>query len=224
MRKLLMVFAACLVAGPLSAATVVLKGGKQLQVDSFHQDGNLLVVQYEGGRLVSYPLVAVDLDAMGLSTQPAVVAPDLEPEVPHSPFFGAQAPPGKSAVVMTDEDVMHVPDEEGEWGAQEQQGTPAAGQVVISGYQKHLLEDGTWEINASVLNQGAVQVSNIVATMNLMDSAGQLLGTGSGTFEGSLDPGQQGVELTSRAQRDFFDGPVDGQTLPVRSVRGHGIV
>ncbi len=201
MKKLLLVVATLAVALGADAATIVLKGGKRLDVAGFQRQGNYFVVKYANGRVESYPVAAVDLDATRAAGEaPAAPAPPrvAAPVGPHSPFYGAQSTPGKPAVVVTDDDVQHVvPPDEAESGAEKPaQRGPAEGQVVLLDYSKQKVDDGTWEITATVINSGGAPVSGITADVRLLDANGATLGTGTGTMAGTLAPTQQGAVTT----------------------------
>lgn len=204
MKKLLLVVATVALALGADAATVVLKGGKRLDVAGFQRQGNYVVVKHLNGRVESYPVVAVDLDATKAANEapaPATSAPApvAAPVGPHSPFFGAQSHPGKPVVVVTDDDVQHVvpPDEGDATGAAKpaQRGSPE-GQVVLVDYSKLKAEDGTWEITATVINSGASPVTGVSADVRLLDAQGAMVGSGTGSMTGTLAPTQQGAVTT----------------------------
>jgi hypothetical protein len=197
-RKLAILVAALLVATLAQGAAVVLKGGKRLAAASFQQQGNLLVVRYADGRIESYPLVAVDMEATRVAnTAPAAAAPEVEPEGPHSPFFGAQASAGTARMVLTDEDVLHIrAPEEGEGEGGEAKAEEPAGQVIITGYTKKRLEDGSCEIVATVLNRSKDPVSGVTVDMRLLNADGDQVGSGTGGFQGTLAAGEQGLITT----------------------------
>jgi hypothetical protein len=108
-KRLFMLVLALLVAGEAWAATVVLTGGKRIDVASYTVSGSYVTVQYANGRRESYPLSVVDLpatrDASGAKPSAAATP---EPSGPHSPFLGARSSTGAGAVVVTDADVKHV--------------------------------------------------------------------------------------------------------------------
>ncbi len=87
MRTVLLMVAGMVAAANASAATVVLKGGKQLEVASLQRQGNYFVVKQASGRVESYPVAAVDLDDCRIVTaavaarwpMPAALAARLRP-------------------------------------------------------------------------------------------------------------------------------------------------
>jgi hypothetical protein len=193
--------AGLLAATGADAATVVLKGGRQLDVASVRRQGNNFVVTHANGRVEAYPAAAVDLEATRIANEVPAPPPSPAPALgPHSPFFGAQASPGKPVIVVTDDDVQHVvpPDEdEAAWTVKPQSQAPAEGQVTLIDYGKQRLEDGSWEISATVINSGRSPVAGISADVRLMDAEGKVIGSGTGTMEGTLAPTQQGA-VTAR--------------------------
>ncbi len=176
------------------AATVVLKGGKELEVASYTQRGNYVLVRYADGRAESYPLAAVDLAATRAANQvPEAVPAPARPTGPHSPFAEAVAPAGEAAMRVSDEDVQHLaPKEEGEEGGEEG-GAAAGGQVVLLGYDKRLVGEDQWAISATISNTGSQPVQNIVANIKFLDEKGALVGSGTASFPGKLEAGQQGM-------------------------------
>jgi hypothetical protein len=184
-----------MVAGQAWAATVVLTGGKRIDVASYTVSGSYVTVQYANGRRESYPLSAVDLsatrDASGAKPS-AAAAP--EPSGPHSPFLGARSSTGAGAVVVTDADVKHVEGPEAEEEKKKEEGEPEAGsQVVLVSYEKKKVSEGEWEILATVANQGRTAVQGVTAVMRVLDDKGKAVATGSGSLSGKLDPGKQGT-------------------------------
>jgi hypothetical protein len=202
-KRLLLIVVAVAVAFGAEAATVVLKGGKKLDVSSFKRQGNYLVVKLPDGRTESYPMAAVDLDATQAANETATghaPAPTAPPSGPHSPFFGAQSNPGKPVVVVTDNDVQHVtaPDE-AEPGAKPKavQGATSEGEVVLVDYTRNKVDDGDWEVTATVVNKGGSPVTGVSGDVRLLDAKGASIGTGTATMAGTLAPGQQG-SLTAK--------------------------
>lgn len=196
MRKLAVFVLAAATATAAGAATVVLKGGNRLEVDRYLQKGNYIIVQYADGKVTSYPLAAVDLDATRAANQ-EMAEPAMEPaepEGPHSPFFGAQAVSGAAVVTVTDADVAHVepPAEEGEG----EPTTSASSVVTLLGYDRNEVEPGLWEITATVGNSGDNPVRNINANVTLLDAQNKALGASSASYDGELQPGGQGAVVT----------------------------
>lgn len=198
MKVLASVVVALAVAGVGQAATVVLKGGKQLEAASYVQQGNYVVVRYADGRAESYPLSAVDIPATrAANAVPDAAPPPAKPTGPHSPFANAVAPAGETAARVTDEDVQHVArPEEGE-GAPEEEGKVSDGQVVLLGYDKQLVGENQWAVTATIANTGSTSVRNVTANVRLLDEKGNALGTGTASFPGTLEGGKQGMISTS---------------------------
>lgn len=200
MRKLLLLVVMLAAATAGAASTLVLKGGKQLDAASVQRQGNYFVVRFADGRVTSYPAAAVDIEATKAANQVPAPPPTPAPPLgPHSPFFGAQSSPGKPVIVVTDDDVQHIvpPDEEPLPGAKGAARPPAEGQVVLVDYGKQKIEDGLWEITATVINSGSSPVTGVAADVRLLDAEGQVIGSGTATMEGTLAPTQQGA-VTAR--------------------------
>ena len=202
MKRLMLIVAVLLVAAASAeAAKIVLKGGKQLVVASVQRQGNYFVVEHANGRFVSYPVSAVDLDATRVANEVPAPPPEVASSAlgPHSPFFGAQAKPGTPVIVVTDDDVQHVvpPDEVEEAAAAKvQTQAPTEGQVTLIDYAKQQVEDGLWEITATVINSGSLPVTGVSADVRLLDREGKAIGSGTGTLEGTLAPTQQAAVTT----------------------------
>lgn len=194
MKRPLMLVLALMVAGEAWAATVVLTGGKRIDVATYTVSGSYVTVQYANGRRESYPLSAVDLpatrDASGEKPSGAAASGPAEP---HSPFLGARSAAGAGAVVVTDADVKHVEPPEAE-EEKKDVGEPEAGtQVVLVSYQKKKVSETQWEISATVGNQGKTTVQGVSALVRVLDNQGKPVATGSGTLAGKLEPGKQGT-------------------------------
>jgi hypothetical protein len=199
-KRLAMVALAILVVGEAYAATVVLTGGKRLDVAGYSVSGSYVVVQYPNGRRESYPLSAVNLEATrAASGEKAPAAGPAEPSGPHSPFLGARSATGGGAVVVTDADVGHIepPEGESEEKKEEGAGPGTESQVVLASYEKKRISDTEWEITATVANQGQIPVQGVTAAMRVLDAQGKPVATGSGTLPGRLEPGKQGT-ITAR--------------------------
>ena len=196
MKKLVVLVSALALAAAAQAATVVLKGGKRLEVQRYVKQGNYVVVEYGPGRLESYPLAAVDLAATAAANAKAVTAtPVPTPAGPHSPFLDARSTEGAAAFTVTDADVSHV--EEEQPGADDAGKKPAtAGGVVLLSYDKSEVEPGLWDITATVLNRADVPVRNIQANVTLADAQGASVGAGSASYADELGPGMQGALRT----------------------------
>lgn len=209
MRKQLVLLASLLVVAlDVSAATVILKGGKRLQVESYSQKGNSLVVRYTGGRVESYPLAAVDLAATGEANAVAEAAPAAKADVgPKSPFAAAMAQAGGGGLVVTDMDVAHVntgeeAEVEGEASAPGKLGP--RGRVNLVSYEKRPTEDGQWELTVSVVNNGDAPVQPVTATITALGDEGKTVGTTTATLADKLEPKQQG----SLVARLVATGPI----------------
>ena len=197
MKRIVVAVLAVLVAVSASAVTLVLKGGKQLEVTSYAKKGNAVVAQLPDGRFASYPLVAVDLAATAAANAvPPAQSGAAVPGGPHSPFFGAQAGSGKPALVLTDADVQHVAPA-GEEGMTEEEAAAGQAQVVLIGYEKREAEPGLWEVTATVANQGVGAATNVAANVTFLDAAGVAIARGSGQLEGVLQASQTGA-ITAR--------------------------
>jgi hypothetical protein len=197
-RKLAIFLMSVVVAGSLSAATLVLKGGKTLAVQGFSQQGNLMVVQLADGRIQSYPLTAVDMTATS-AANPAPPAPEVaDDKGPRSPFAAARASEGTGALVVTDKDVNHFFSDGTEGDAQAEEagkekakgdGSPA--QVVPRSYSKKAVGEDQWELTVILVNQGGSPASGIGLTVRAIDAEGKDVGSATGSSPDKLDPGQQ---------------------------------
>lgn len=202
MRRLILLIAALALAVSAGAGTVVLRGGKHLEVASFTQQGTFLIVHYANGRVESYPLAMVDLEATQSASgaPPPAATPVPTPVGPHSPFLGAQAPVGKASFVLTDEDVKHVipPEEEEGEGEETEAGSSASGgQVVVANYQKAQQPDGSWQVTVTVANRGDTPVTNVTADIQLLDDKGNQVGSATGSLVSTLEASQQ-ANITAR--------------------------
>jgi hypothetical protein len=181
-------------AAVVDAATVVLKGGRKVEVASYEQRGNLIVLRHADGRIESYPLTAVDLDGTRQANkETAPATPAATPAGPHSPFFAARSTPGAAATAVTDADVNMLAPALGEGEAATTPTPDVLAQVVLLGHQHRQRGDGQWDVVATVVNQGGAPATAIVAAIRFLDAAGQVIGSGSATMAGSLAPQQQGT-------------------------------
>jgi hypothetical protein len=188
-KRIVWLAGALLVVADLYGATVVLKGGKRLDVANYTVNGSYVTVEYTGGRRESYPLAAVDLQATRKAGGVKTEAPGAaKPEGPHSPFLGAKSSGGSGGLVVTDADVKHTEtpgtgDETKKEETKEESGDGTEdSQVVLVGYEKKKVGDKDWEITATVANVGKTSVQNVSATMRILDSKGKPLTVGSGTL------------------------------------------
>jgi hypothetical protein len=220
MRKVLTILAAFVVATVAEGATVVLRGGKQVNVASFEQKGNLIVLTYDNGRLESYPLAAVDMAATQAANRSAEASPPTVPTGPHSPFLDARAAPGSGAVMVTDADVKHLEAPEGEEKKAEAAEGPEAAQIALVSYDRKKIAEGEWEITATIVNQGSAPASGITANVRMLALDGSSLGTGAGSYPGQLAPKQQDT-LTVKVSAVGEVGQVgfDFQWVSIQPVR-----
>lgn len=176
------------------ALVVVLKGGKKLEVASYEQKGNYLVVTLADGKRASYPLASVDLQATAASNaQPVAPTPPPKPEPPRSPFARAVAKPGTPAALLTDADVQKVAPvgEEGASTDEKVAESPSREEgVVVLGWSGREAGEGKWEITANLVNQGKTPVHDVAVAVRAM-AEGKALGTGSATYPGVVQAGQQ---------------------------------
>jgi len=193
-----MLVLALMVAGEGWAVTVVLTGGKRLDVATYTVSGSYVTVQYANGRRESYPLSAVDLTATSAASgEKTTGSPAPQAGGPHSPFLGARSSTGAGAIVVTDADVQHVEPPEAEEEKKEEEEPESGSQVVLVSYEKRKVSDGEWEISATVANQGKTPVQGVAALIRVLDAKGKPVATGSGSLSAKLDPGKQGT-ITSR--------------------------
>ncbi len=195
MKRVTMLLATLVLAVGAQAATVVLTGGKRLNVSSYAVSGSYVTVHYANGRQEWYPLAAVDLAAtMAARGQAAAPPPAASDSGPHSPFLGARASTKPGGVVVTDADVKHIDtDAAGEETEKSDEEAPLGGQVVLVGYEKKPAGKGEWTITATVANQGKDAVQNVSALVRVLDATGKPVTTGSSSVLGKLDPGKQGT-------------------------------
>jgi hypothetical protein len=175
------------------AATVVLKGGKRLEVATFEQQGNYLVVMFEDGRAQSYPVSMVDMaatdEANGVTRpqRPSPAAPG-----PSSPFLSAVARKGEAVATIRDGDVAKVLSPESEATEEpKQQRIQAPARVVVTGYNWKLVGENTWEVTVNLANQGEFAASNLSVQVRGLDANGEETGRATGTLTGELAPGAQ---------------------------------
>jgi hypothetical protein len=203
-KRVTMLLVTLVLAVGVQAATVVLTGGKRLDVSAYSVNGSYVTVHYANGREEWYPIAAVDLVATKAasgqkSAAPAGAASDSGP---HSPFLGARASTKPGGLVVTDADVKHIDTEAaGEEAEKESPEAPLGGQVVLVSYEKKLVGKGEWAITATVANQGKNAVQNVSAVVRVLDAKGKPVTTGSSSVLGKLDPGKQGT-ITARVALD----------------------
>lgn len=224
MKTLVALLLSLVVAASVQGATLVLKGGKRVEVASYEQQGTFVVVKLPGGTVQSYPASVVDMPATLAANKIQKATPPPVTEEPHSPFFRALSTPGTAAVAVTDADFKRPLGEES--GGAEGEATPAAtpaedaAHVVLVSHDRKRLEDGSWEITGTVANQGTVEASNVSAAVRLLDADGKVIGSGTGTLSGTLAPGAQGNIVTHLAA-DGTPGQVSFE-LQWQSIRQTG--
>lgn len=187
------VLAALAFAVAAESATVVLRGGKRVEVDSFALKGNLVVLKYANGRVESYPLAAVDLEKTRAANPEPESSPAASAGGPHSPFFEARSVPGSTAVLVTDADVLHLEEPAGTETKEAAVEGPEGAQISLVTYERKKVAEGEWEITATIVNQGNAPASGITGNVRLLGVDGKPLGTGSGTYAGQLAAKQQGT-------------------------------
>jgi len=202
-KRATMFLATLVLAVGAQAATVVLTGGKRLDVSAYSVSGSYVTVHYANGRQEWYPLAAVDLAATRAASGQTAAPPAAGADSgPHSPFLGARASTKAGGLVVTDADVKHIDTEAaGEEAAKGDQDAPLGGQVVLVGYEKKLVGKDEWAITATVANQGKNAVQNVSALVRVLDAKGKPVTTGSSSVLGKLDPGKQGT-ITARVALD----------------------
>jgi hypothetical protein len=195
MKRLVVLIGALLAATDIMAATIVLKDGKRLEATSYTVNGSYVIVQYDRGRMASYPIALVDLqatkDANGVRPHPVAVSD----AGPHSPFLAARSSGKVGGPLVTDADVKHAAIPEPGQGEKKDENSEAAneGQVVLVSYDKKKVGDNEWEITATVANQGKATVTGVNATMRVLDKDGKAVASGSGSLAGRLEPGKEGT-------------------------------
>lgn len=194
MRKAWVTAAILFLAVSAWSAVVVLKGGKRLEVASFQQKGNYLVLVQANGKTLSYPLSAVDLEGTRKANEAPQPAPAPQaPAAPKSPFAAAVAKPGTPAAQVTDADVQKVAPS-AEAGGEEEGRSPAADTeegVVVVGWTERPADEGQWEVLANLVNSGKAPVQDVSVSVRVTGEQGKVLGTGSNTYPGLVQPGQQ---------------------------------
>jgi hypothetical protein len=219
-KRTMTVVLALTVAALCQGATVVLRGGKHLDVASWEQRGSYVVVKYAGGRVESYPVDAVDLDATRTANHVAPARPAPTPAGPQSPFAAALAQQGSASATITDSDVSHpAPAEPDQENQGEEAGNDMDAQVVLVSYDKRPAGEGQWEVTATVANQGKAPASGVVVNAKFLGPKGEVLGTGSGSLAGNLAPQMQGaVTLKVASQVEPTQIGFDLQWQSIREV------
>lgn len=180
------------------AATVVLKDGRRLEAAAMEQRGSYLLIRYDSGRVESYPLAVVDLEATrSANAQPTAPAVSPEPVGPRSPFHQAMATAGEATVSLKDEDLprRHKVDswESPDGDEQEEGARPAGARVEMVNYEFSRTDDGAaWDVAVTVANRGSAAAAGIAASVTLLSEDGANLGSGSGRMDGTLAGGDTG--------------------------------
>lgn len=174
-------------------AVVVLKGGKKLEVVSYEKKGNYLVAIQANGRRVMYPMSAVDVEATDRANAvSADFPPQKKPQAPKSPFAPAVAQPGEAVTSITDADVQKVAPAAGVGEEKQAAEEPREeGGVVVLGWFNREGEEGQQEVVVQLVNQNRVPVQDVMVSVRALGPEGKALGTGSGTYPGRVQPGQE---------------------------------
>lgn len=193
MAKVFVAVAVLLTTSFCWGAVVVLKGGKKLEVVSYEKKGNYLVAVQANGRRVTYPMSAVDVQATDRANAVSVeVLPPAPPQPPKSPFAEAVAKPGQAVTSITDADVQKVAPVAGAGEEEQAEEKPREeGGVVVLGWFSREAEEGQQEVVVQLANQHRVPVQDVMVSVRAMGPEGKALGTGSGTYPGRVQPGQE---------------------------------
>lgn len=195
-KKLVFALVIVLLAGSVSAATLVLKGGKRLEAESFVQEGNLMRVTLANGRVVSYPMAAVDLTATEEANPIAAPVAEVRKEGLQSPFAAAKAAEGQGSMKVTDQDVGRVlpsDEDEGEGSKDEKEKAAAekGASVQVLSFEAKPAEEGQIDLTVVVANQGDAEAGGVTIAATGFDRENQQVGTAAGTVPGKLEPGKQ---------------------------------
>lgn len=199
MRRIAVSITVLLLAQLASAATVVLKSGKRVEVATLEQQGNYLVVVFDDGRAQSYPVSMVDMAATDEAN--GVVRPQPEPPAPagpSSPFLSAVARKGEAVATIRDGDVAKVLAADVEAPVEpKQERSQAPARVTVTGYTWKLVGENTWEVTVSLANQGEFAASSVSVHVRGLDAGGGETAQASGTVTGELAPGAQGTTVVT---------------------------
>lgn len=194
-KKLIIALVLLLLAGAVTAATLVLKGGKRLDVQGFAQQGNLMVVTLANGKVQSYPLAAIDAAATREANPVAAAPAPAKPAGPQSPFAAAKAGQGEGTLVVTDSDVLHAAVSEGGEDAgtagDKENVDKGPAKVELVSYQKRPVGENEWELGVVIENAGGADAGGVVVTAHATGTDGNSLGSGTGSVAGKLEPGKQ---------------------------------
>lgn len=232
MKKLVFALVVVLLAGSAAAATLVLKGGKRLEAESFVQQGNLMRVTLANGRTVSYPMAAVDLAATAGANPVAEPAVEVKEEGLQSPFAAAKATEGSGSMKVTDSDVGRVfpgesDDEEGSKDDKEKPATEKGASVQVLSFDAKPAEEGQIDLAVVVANQGDADAGSVTIAATGFDKENQQVGAASGTVPGKLEPGKQAtvpMKMSATASPARFQFRLQYQSLeelePRKEVEG----
>lgn len=232
MKKLIFALVMVLLAGSVTAATLVLKGGKQLAAESFVQQGNLMLVTLANGRTVSYPMAAVDLAATAEANPVAEPAVEVKKEGMQSPFAAAKAAEGHGSMKVTDQDVGRVvpgeSDDEEVSGEDKEKPAPDKGaSVQVLSFDAKPAEEGQIDLSVLVGNQGDADAGSVTIAATGFDKENQQVGTATGTVPGKLEPGKQAsipMKMSASANPARFQFRLQYQSLeelePRKQVEG----
>lgn len=196
-----------LVASAALAVTVVLKDGRRIQAAAVEQRGNYFIVRYESGRVESYPMAAVDQEAMRKAAgETPATAPEPVPTEPKSPFARAVSAGGQSKASLSDEDLPgriaeEVFADEDEVSAEEEGERAPGARVELLGYDYVRVEDGVWDVTVNVVNRGVQGATGVAAVVRLLGDEGEAFGSGSGRMDAVLGSGEEG-RIVARVQAE----------------------
>jgi len=133
------------------AATVVLKDGRRLNAAAMEQRGSYLLIRYDSGRIESYPLAVVDLEATRSANAQPAPTPVPEPAGSRSPFHQAMSTAGESTASLSDADLprrQEADSWESPGGDEPEEGErPAGARVEMVNYEFSQTEDReAWDV------------------------------------------------------------------------------
>lgn len=186
--------AAVLLASPLAADWLVLKGGTRQETRGpWEERGRLVVFTTPDGTLASLQLADVDLEASHRVTTEAAKPP--APDVPPPPPIEREP-----ALVLTDADFAHTRNLGEDDDAAAAPGTGQAERLVVTDYQEVPMadEEGT-RITGTLRNVSDDAATRVRLTALVYDVDGELLASANAMLSAqSLMPDQQ-----ARFQVDF---------------------
>lgn len=217
MKKILSFLVIVILASSSQAAILVFKTGKRMEVASFQNKAGSIIVKHANGRMESFPVTAVDLEATrkanGIAEpqKPTPSAPS-----PHSPYLNAvSAGGGAAAPTIKDSDVRKYipPDSANQDG--ENKKPENDGQVAIIDTQAKKTGDGQWEVAITVSNLGTMSAQGVSVNVRAIDQNNKVTNA-SGTLSGSLEPGKQAtipVRLSTPTEPSQFSYDVKWQVI-----------